>query len=357
MRTIAMDALISPRRRMLLQWGGAATLLAACGESRQSMPPPDLRVFGGFTMGTTYAVKLYVPGATEARVAGARSAVADALDAIVARMSTFDAASELSRFNAHASTAPFAVSPETLRVFAIAREVSEASGGAFDVTVAPAVNAWGFGPDKQRRIPAGDAQRAARTAIGYRGLALDAPARTVAKGNAATAADFSGIAKGWGVDAAAKTLGDLGFERYMVEISGEIRTRGLNADGRPWQIGIEQPDAARQRARLIVPLSDRAISTSGDYRIFFEQDGRRYCHEIDPSTGAPTAHALASVSVVADDSTHADAWATALYVLGPERGPSLAAARGLAAHFIVRGAEGFADVSTPAFAALGARAA
>jgi len=353
-----MDALISLRRRSILQASGAAALLAACGDAPRSLAIPGLHTFHGLAMGSTYTVKLFAPGVDDARIGAARDAVAAVFENVVAKMSTYDPASELSRFNRHDATTPFAVSHDTFSVFEIARDVSEASRGAFDVTVAPSVNVWGFGPDKTRRVPADDVQRIARAQIGYGKLALDSQSRSVSKRARGVMADFSGIAQGYGAQLAARALDALGFDRYMVDMSGEIRTRGRNADGRGWQIAIERPDAMPQRAHLIVPVSDTSLATSGDYRIFFEQDGRRYSHEIDPATGAPVTHALASVSVVTPDCARADAWATALFVLGPEKGYALAAAHGLAAHFIVREAPGvFVDRSTPAFAALGGRPA
>ena len=159
------------------------------------------------------------------------------------------------------------------------------------------------------------------------------------------------------MDQVALALDALGQADYMVEVGGEIRTRGRNAQGQPWQLAIELPDAMPQRALRLVPLSGRALATSGDYRNFFMHQGRRYSHEIDPATAAPVAHALASVSVVADDCTTADAWSTALFVMGPQRGLEAATQLQLAAHFVVRGSDGrFVETTTPAFAALGARA-
>src|SRR6266545_3478244 len=178
-----MDALISPRRRTILQAAGAAALLAACGNPRGAVAIPGLHAFHGLAMGSTYTVKLYAPGLADARLATARNAVANALESVVAKMSTYDPASELSRFNQHRSMAPFAVSADTLRVFERALEVSEGSAGAFDVPGAPGVMAH-----------------------------------------------FSGIAQGYGAELAAGALDALGFDRYMVDISGEIRTRGFNAD-------------------------------------------------------------------------------------------------------------------------------
>lgn len=350
-----MDAWLSTRRRTVLEAAGAAMLLAACGGPREPREGAALHVFEGLAMGATWRVKVCASGASAQRLAQARAAVADAIGGVAAKMSLYDPASELSRFNAHASTAPFALSADTFAVFELAQRVSTASGGAFDVTVAPAVDAWGFGPDKHRWVPPERVQRAARARVGWRRLLLEARTRALAKAVPDVCADFSGIAQGYGVDRAASALDALGFDRYLIDMRSEIRARGLNAEGRGWQVAIEQPDAAPPRARLALPLSGLAIATSGDYRIFFEQDGKRYAHEIDPTSGAPTRHALASASVVMPECALADAWATALYVLGPERGPALAESLGLAAHFIVRTAGGYEDRSTRAFAALGQR--
>ncbi len=354
-----MDALLSPRRRALLQALGAAALVAGCGErvAPQAAVRPALH-FSGETMGTTFNVRLAGVAPAPEREAAARRAVQGAFDAVVARMSTYDPASELSRFNRHASTAPFALSADLLQVFAVAQRVSLESAGAFDISVAPLVDAWGFGPAKHRDIPATATLARLGAGVGYRKVEVDRDAGVARKAHPLFAADLSGIAKGYGVDRAALALEALGYADYMVEAGGEIRTRGRNASNLPWQIAIEEPDAIPPRPRFVTPLSGQSMATSGDYRIFYERDGRRYCHEIDPNTREPVTHRLASVSVVAADCTYADAMATALFVLGPERGPALAAERGLAALFVVRTADGgLVDRPTPAFAALGGNAA
>lgn len=350
-----MDTLLSPRRRTVLQALGAAALVAACGEKRSAAVAP-LAEFRGPTMGTSYTVKIADARLSAAGAAAARNAVRETLDAIVAKMSTYLPDSELSRFNRHADDTPFALSADTLDVFRLAQQVSAASSGAFDVTVAPVVDAWGFGPDKTQRIVTAAEIGALEARVGWQRLAVDVDARTLTKARPGVRADLSGIAKGFGVDEAARALDALGIGDYMLEAGGEVRTRGRNAEGHPWQIAIERPDALPPRAHLVVPLSEQSMATSGDYRIFFEHDGVRYCHEIDPRTGAPIRNGLASVSVVAPECGFADAMATALIVLGPEKGYALAAAQGLAAHFIVRAPDGtFVDRSTPAFAALGGR--
>ena len=344
-----MDALISPRRRTLVTALGAASLLAACGESR---PRGAATGFRGPAMGSSYTVKL--AGPVDAGLASrAQEAVREALSVVEARMSTWLDDSEVSRFNRHASAAPFGFSAETYAVLALARQVSHETGGAFDATVAPAVDAWGFGPGRQHRIVGSDERGRLAPRIGHAHLALDDATRSASKARGDVTLDFSGIAKGYAVDRAAAALDALGIERYMVEAGGEVRTRGLNAEGQPWRIAIEQPDAVPSRPHFVVPMAGLSLATSGDYRIFFEQDGRRFSHEIDPSSGAPVEHALASVSIAAPSCAYADAMATALFVMGPQRGPAFAAERNVAAYFIVREGGSLRPFASPAFARLG----
>jgi thiamine biosynthesis lipoprotein len=217
------------------------------------------------------------------------------------------------------------------------------------------VDAWGFGPVKQQRVPPAAELAALTSRIDWRAIAIDRGAGTLVKSREGVRADLSGIAKGYGVDLASRALEKLGAADYMVEAGGEVRVRGRNADGRPWRIGIERPDTLAQEALLVVPLEGLAMATSGDYRIYFEEGGRRYSHEIDPATRAPVTGSLASVTVVARDCAWADAMATALFVMGAERGHAYAAQAGMAACFIERGANGkLVDRQTPAFARLGA---
>lgn len=344
-----MDALISPRRRTFVTALGAASLLAGCGQRPGARTAIE---FGGPAMGSSYSVKLAgeVGGALEQR---ARDAVREALAAVEASMSTWLAGSELSRFNHHASTAAFGFSADTFAVVALAQDVAQATRGAFDATVAPAVNAWGFGPGRAHRIVADDERARLAQRIGHGRLVLDPGTRSAAKAQPGVTLDLCGIAKGYAVDRAAAALDALGLERYLVEAGGEVRTRGRNADGAPWRIAIEQPDAVPQRPHFVVPLTGLSLATSGDYRIFFEQGGKRFCHEIDPATGAPVDHALASASVVAPACAYADAMATALMVMGPVRGPAFAREQGIAAYFITRAGGVLRPLASPAFERLG----
>lgn len=309
--------------------------------------------FGGETMGGVYDVRFVAPFEEEALRGAARDALDAALADVDRRMSTFRPDSEVSRLNAHASSRPFVLSAETFSVLSAARATSEASAGAFDVTAGPLVNAWGFGPGRTPRIP-GAAERAAlRESVGFRLLEIDSRERSARKAHAAMAIDLSGIAKGHGVDRAAAALERHGIRDYVIEVGGEVLARGMRPDGAPWRVAIEEPRPGPRAVRRVVALRDRAMATSGDYRIFFERAGRRYCHEIDPSRGEPVSHALASVSVIAADCASADAMATALMVMGPREGFALAERNGIAAHFIEHGPGGsLVDRPTAAFAAL-----
>ncbi len=355
-----MDALLSPcRRRLLGAVGGIGTLaLAGCGERAQ---PPSAafgpQQFGGQTMGTGYVVKLAGAPLGARRLEQLAADVQSALDGVDRGMSLYRPGSELVRFNRHPGSAPLPLSNDLYEVLAAGQRVAELSQGAFDVSVAPLVDAWGFGPLKRREVPAEGEVQARRASVDWRSLRLDPQQRTATKAHAGLQADLGGIAKGYGVDLAALAIEALGVEDYMIEVGGEVRTRGRNAQGQAWRIGIEEPEAEPQRSRRVVPLSGRAMATSGDYRIYFEQAGRRYSHEIDPRTAAPIAHGLASVTVVADECMTADALATALIVLGPQAGWALAQRQGMAAHFIARDSVGrLHDRATEAFDAVAAAA-
>lgn len=301
-------------------------------------------------MGTLYTVKVVDPprGADPEAL---RSGIDGILQQVDARMSTYRPDSELSRFNAARSRDWIGISRELLTVLREAQRVSELTGGAFDVTVGPLVNLWGFGPGGGADVlPSNDAIQAALARVGYRHLHLrDAPP-AFRKDPPELYVDLSAIAKGYAVDRVAEFLASQGIGDYMVEVGGEVRARGRNARGTAWRIAIERPSATRRAVQLVVALDDAGIATSGDYRNYFERDGRRYSHTIDPATGRPITHALASVTVIAPSTMHADALATGLMVLGPHKGYELAEHLGLAALFIIKTQDGFTQRGTPAFA-------
>jgi len=312
--------------------------------------PGRLWTFAGPTMGTTWTVKVVPGDHPDTDQPAAEQAIIDALADVNGRMSTWLPDSELSRFNDNPTVEPVPVSDDLRHVLREALRLSEVSGGAFDVTVGPLVNAWGFGPTDGGTPPTDAEVEALRPRIGYQRLTLDDDARTLRKAHPEMRVDLSAIAKGYGVDRASFALDKLGYARYMVEVGGEVRAKGLNATGQPWQIGIEKPDEGERAVQEVVPLRDMAMATSGNYRNFYEKDGKRLSHTIDPTTGHPVDHRLASVSVFHPDCMTADGWATTLNVLGEQRGYDLAVAQDVAALLLIKAPDGqFTEKVTPAF--------
>jgi thiamine biosynthesis lipoprotein len=315
---------------------------------------PELAEFSGEAIGTTFTVKVAGPPLSPDAEAAVGAAIQAELDGVNRGMSSWLPDSELSRLSAAPDPGPHPVSAELFEVLALAQGVSEASDGAFDVTVLPLVKAWGFQQDGAPPPPPDPAALdALRARVGFRKLRVDPASRSVEKLDPAVSIDLSAIAKGWVVDQISLALAALGHADHMVEIGGEVRTSGHNGLGEPWRIAVERPDVEGRAVARVVPLSGLSMATSGDYRSYREVDGRRISHTIDPRTAAPITHRLASVSVVMPDCASADAWATALNVLGPDAGPQKAAELGIAAWFLVRDdAGGFVARTTPAFEAL-----
>lgn len=307
--------------------------------------------FTGRTMGTTYSVKIAQEDFSQAARAELAGAIADRLERVDALMSTYREDSELSRFNRHASLEPFVVSAETMEVFQVAREVSEMTGGAFDMTVGPLVAAWGFGAtDRAPEPPAKGELDDLSSHVGFEKIKYLPSQQSIAKLDTRVECDLSAIAKGYGVDQVAQAIEALGHTNYLVEVGGELRAHGRRLDGLPWRVGVERPDAATRTSHRIVSLDNQAIATSGDYRDYYEAFGQRISHTIDPRSKRPIQHKLASVSVLHQRAVWADALATALNVLGPDAGFDFAEANGIAALFLVREADGtFRSRVTPIF--------
>jgi thiamine biosynthesis lipoprotein len=265
-------------------------------------------------------------------------------------MSGYRADSEVTRFNASTSTQWHEVSAELAAIVEAALHISEKSGGAFDITVAPLVAAWGFGPGgRPQELPG--AEQIARTAasVGFRKLHARAEPPALRKDVAELTIDLNGIAPGFAVDVLADRLLALRVEHFVIDIGGEIRARGRNGRGEPWHIAIEHPVDTRRTPYAGVRLDDASVSTSGEYRDYYERDGRRYSHTIDPRTARPLDRAPGSVVVVAGLTTLADGWATALNVLGARDGLALATREHIPALFIERDGEGWRSQSTPEF--------
>lgn len=332
------------RRRLRAALALGAAACAACGRTPQTAP----LTLQGDAMGTRYRVSIADGGPRNGE--RLRAVVEDRLDRVDRAMSTYRGASELSRFNRRASTEPFRLSAETFAVFAAAQAVSEASAGAFDITVGPLVAAWGFGPALPAAPPSAETIAALRARSGWRNLVLDPARRSVRKKLPGIACDLSAIAKGRAVDLVSQALARLGCANHLVEIGGEVRALGRNGEGEPWRIGIETPDGKGRGVRRILPLSGAAVATSGDYRNFREIDGKRYAHVIDPRSGRPAAHRTASVTVIHPSAMWADAYATAILVLGETAGLAFAEREGLAALLLLRRPDGgFDELASPAF--------
>ncbi|WP_407352388.1 FAD:protein FMN transferase [Luteimonas sp. R10] len=301
---------------------------------------------GGETMGTTWRVRLSVPRTRALRPL--HDGIQERLDAVVAQMSPWEPDSDISRYNRAAADTWHALPPEFLAVLQAAIEIAAASDGAFDPTLGALVDLWGFGPGGAHpRLPDPAALDAARPHCGWRRLELDASG-TRLRQPGGLRLDLSAIAKGFGVDAVAADLREAGIDGALVEVGGELRGFGRRPDGEYWRVLVEAV-ADADEAPCVLPLDGCAVATSGDRWHRFEHDGRRYSHSIDPRSGAPVADAAAAVTVVAGDAMRADAWSTALTVLGPEDGFALAARHGLAARFAQRGSGGAISRATPAF--------
>lgn len=309
---------------------------------------PEVVVLTGETMGTTYSVAVVdPPKGVNAKVLGSK--IDTVLADVNAKMSNWDPASEVSLFNAAESTDPVAISPDFATVMTAANRVHALSEEKFDVTLAPLIELWGFGPKRPGEpIPDDAAISAALEAVGQ-STKLTLGEGTLAKSRPDVSVNLSAIAKGYGVDRIADVIEDEGVDRYVVEIGGDLYARGLNGEDAPWTIGIEQPDATTRAVDSIIALEDKGLATSGDYRNFFEEDGVRYSHIIDPTTGRPIVHGTASVTVVAESAMMADALATAFLVLGSEAGLPIAREAGMSVMFIDRSGDGFVSVATEGF--------
>ena len=324
-----------------------------------TLPPRGSRLHSlrGSTMGTGWSARLMLPPGVELDL---EAAFERELDLVVAQMSHWDPDSLLSRYNAAPAGSWHALPPAFYEVMAYALAVREQSGGAYDPAAGALVNLWGFGPIArfdQAGFYAPDAQAVA-DALAHRARArveLDRAGRRLLQPGGALL-DLSAVAKGYAVDRLALCLERQGVHHYLVEIGGELRGAGVKGDGQPWWVEIEGvPDAdgaARPGPQAVVALHGLAVATSGDYRRYFHQAGQRRSHTLDPRSGYPIAHSLASVTVLAPSCMQADALSTALTVLGPDAGMAWAETHGLAARFLLRRGGALAELTSPAWRAL-----
>jgi FAD:protein FMN transferase len=326
------------RRQILLLFLFAVAVAGFVLYDRTVSIAPIHEMRGG-TMGTSYSIKLVdLPSALPLeQLSKDVTALLQRLDR--EQMSTYAADSELSKLNTRPVGEDIVLSPEMTEVISLALNVTRLTDGAFDVTVGPLVNRWGFGPEDRRadRIPSKDEVDALLARVGSHHIVLDAQRNTLRK-TADIYIDLSGIAKGYAVDKVADYLESLGIYSYFIEIGGELRIRGYKPGNASWVPAIEKPvDTAPQVHNIFYARGESiAVAGSGDYRNYFEEDGVHYSHEIDPQTGRPVTNNLAGVYVIDQTAARADALATAFMVMGAEKGFALAESQGLAVYFITR---------------------
>ncbi len=324
-------------------------VLLQAGCSEQPNKIPEMLTLSGSTMGTTFHLKYYASSDPLSNTENIRSVVRELLDSIEQKMSTYLPDSEISRFNRAEANQWVAVSQQTLNVINIALTISHNTHGAFDVSVAPLVNLWGFGPNfSTDSIPAPQTIKNMLKQIDYHAIQLRDKPPAILKTHAMSI-DLSGVAKGYAVDQVAELLNSLNIKTFMVEIGGEIRTHGRKNDNQSWKIGVESPQTELRSVQRILEISDWAVATSGDYRNFFEKDGKRYSHTIDPVTGYPVTHNLASVTILTQQAAQADALATALVVMGPTKALLFANTHKLLALLIIRDGTTYAEIASTAF--------
>jgi len=326
----------------LLRFGlmSLITLLSACGNG------DSLENITGPTMGSTYSIK-YVRQAGLPAAAEVQVEVEKILAEVDRQLSTYRSDSDIERFNQLPANRCQAMPPSVVELVRVGEQLSEQSDGSYDLTVEPLLNLWGFGPQaRDEKVPSAVALAEVRQRVGHDHLRI--------KGNqlckdAAVEVDFNSIAAGYAVDRIAARLEALGIHNYLAEATGELKAAGRKLDGSPWRIALEEPRDDRQVAERIVTIDGYGLSTSGDYRNYFEQGGQRYSHTFDARTGAPVAHALASVTVIHPSAMMADGLSTLLLILGPERGWDYAQKHDIAAFFVMRADKGFVTRTSQAF--------
>lgn len=317
--------------------------LSACTKS------PESFTLSGATMGTTYHITLVQhPDVGAVNLEQLQQLVDQELVNINQLMSTYIADSELSLFNQFPVGQWYEVSPETLAVIEYSLSLSALTSGKFDVTVSPLINLWGFGHKGDTHFPSDEAIAEAKQTVGWGSVIIDKQHSAIKKAKPLSV-NLSAVAKGYGVDHIAQVLDAQGIDNYLVEIGGEIRVSGKNQKQLLWRIGVESPSLLQSGAQKVISIDNEAVATSGDYRNFFEKDGIRYSHTIDPVTGKPVIHNIASITVIADTAMEADGLATALMVLGEEKALALATEKGIPVYMLLYEEDNFSVLHSPAF--------
>jgi thiamine biosynthesis lipoprotein len=322
-----------PSSLFLLVLSAAAVFLVGCSDKNSDR---QMQSFSGQIMGTEYRVSVLVGDDSES--SRIEQQILAAMKSVDQRMSTYRPDSELSGLNAAPANTPLEISEELALVLCEAQRISRLSDGAFDVTLAKAIDLWGFGPNGSiTQRPEEHLLMEIRESIGYQNLVLDG--QSLEKKQPGVSISLSAIAKGYAVDQVANVLDEIGISDYLVNIGGELKAAGHKGDGTNWKVGIEKPHILGG-VQEIVLLQNKAIATSGDYRNYHVIDGKQYSHTIDPNTLSPVFHSLALVSVIDDSAMTADALATAMMAMGESAALQFAKQNGLTVYMIIRdGAE------------------
>ncbi|WP_051937149.1 FAD:protein FMN transferase ApbE [Erwinia sp. 9145] len=334
-----------------LYYAGLAAfiMISGCDNQNQSRADSAL-ILQGSTMGTFWRVSL--AGVAPERKESLQKAVQRQLDDDDRTLSTWKADSVLSRFNRYRGSEPQPVSDDMADIVTEALRIGKKTDGAMDITVGPLVNLWGFGPDKQPvKTPTQAQIEAARAKTGLSHLRViqRAEGAYLQKDLPALYVDLSTVGEGFATDHLARLMEKEGITRYLVSVGGAVLTRGLNPQGEPWKVAIQKPTDRENAAQAVVDLQGHGISTSGSYRNYYELDGKRLSHVIDPATGAPIQHRLVSATVIATTALEADGWDTGLMVLGEEKAKALALREKLAVYLIIRQGDEFVSWMSPQF--------
>lgn len=326
----------------------AAVALMGCSENDRPLESPVR--FEGDIFGTFYQVTITDP-LTQGEARALEEGFLAELESVDHAMSTYRDDSELIAFNESPLEEWQPLSNELIEVLAISQSVAEASRGAFDITIGDVVNLWSFGPGaRPEEVPTNEALAEQLAAVGFDAVEVDTQ-QMQARRTRDVFVDLSAVAKGHGTDRVAAYLDQQGIEHYLVNLGGDLIAKGLRDEEEqtPWRIGIEVPEDGQPRAQHIIPLESMSVATSGDYRNYFEVEGERFSHTIDPRTGRPVTHQLASVSVFHPSNAWADAWATALLVVGEESAMQMAVENNLKVLLLIRNGEEWQSLASPEF--------
>jgi thiamine biosynthesis lipoprotein len=317
-----------------------AGVLSGCGNG------DSLERFDGPTMGSRYSIQ-YVRHSSTPGPKAVQAEVENILAEVDRQFSTYRSDSVIERFNALPAGRCQVMPGPVLELIRVGEQLSSQSEGSYDLTVEPLLNLWGFGPQgREEKVPTAEALAEVRQRVGHAHLRIDGD--QLCK-DAAVEVDFNSIAAGYAVDTIAAKLEAMDIHNYLAEATGELKAAGKKLDGSPWRVALEEPRDDQQVAERIIAVDGYGVSTSGDYRNYFEQDGRRYSHTFDARTGAPVLHTLASVTVIHPSALMADGLSTLLLILGPERGWDYAEAHDIGAFFVIRADTGFVTRTTQAF--------